>query len=189
MLGLAGAVHEYFKLSSLSTGRQARKIARILDMVFHIAVLTAVAIYAVGASQSFKQPPPPNAHTLYEAGVMLLLVLFLSLTAVFGFIGWRTKGTNTAAPLFWGIAISLVLTGIRIIYATVSAFNQGEPALNPVTGAIVLQAVFVLVPGALIIAAMVIGGTMTTHLEVYDSFPTTAGSTGHRKRASDSSNV
>lgn len=168
LLGLAGVVHEYAKLSGLMTTRRAQTTATIVDVAYHLAVIAAIAVYAVGASGSFKQPPPENAQTLYEAGVILVLALFLALCMTFAVLVWKTRSVRIARALVWPIAISLVLMLIRIIYSSVAAFNQNDPAFNPVTGRIVYQIVLIFLPGALIVAAMVTGGVMTTDVEAFD---------------------
>lgn len=164
ILGLAGAVHEYGKLTGWTKGRE--RLVMVANVAFHVAVVTAIAVYAVGASDSSKSPVPENAQTLYRVGVVLLLLLFVLLCAAFAVVARSRKAMRTARPLFWTIALSLGLLAIRLVYSMVSAFDQSNPAVNPVTGRIVYQAVLVFLPGALIVAIMVTGGVMTTHVDV-----------------------
>lgn len=167
ILGLAGVVHEYGKLTGWTKGME--KAVMVANLCFHVAVVTAIAIYAVGASDSFKRPVPENAQTLYKAGILLLLVLFLILCAAFLVIARSRKDKRTATPLLWTTTLSLGLLAIRLVYSMVSAFDRSNPAFNPVTGRIVYQAVLVFLPGALIVAVMVTGGVMTTHVDMPES--------------------
>ena len=138
--------------------------------VFHVAVGTAIAIYAVGASGSFKQPPPATARTLYKTGIVLVLVMFLALCTAFGLVAWQSKGVHEAKALFYTITISLMLQTIRTVFAVTSAFSQDDPSFNPVTGRVVYQVVFVFLPGALVVSAMITGGALTTSICTYDSY-------------------
>ena len=185
ILGLAGAVHEYGKLTGVTRGRERGVPAA--NVGFHVAVVTAIAIYAVGASDSFKRPVPKNAEALFKDGILLLLILYLVLCAVFLAIVRATNDTRTARPLLWTTAMSLGLLAVRLVYSAVSAFNQSDPALNPVTGRIVYQAVLVFLPGALIVAAMVAGGVMTTHMRDYGRVESAAIPLTRAQRSSDGS--
>lgn len=165
ILGIAGVVHEVLMLSRLAKGQSLQRVVRVVHVVFHLAVLGAVAIYAVGASGQYQRPPQENAQSLYRAGVMLLLVLFIALCVTFMAFVFKAHGTYTPKPLIWSIGKSLLLLTIRIIYSVVSAFNK-SPNFNPVTGSIAYQAALVFLPGALVVAAMITGGVTTTHLDV-----------------------
>ena len=190
ILGLAGVIHEYARLTGLATEGRSARLAQIASSAYHLAVIAAIAIYAVGASQSYQQPPPASAQTLSEAGVILLFILILVLCATFAFVAWQTQGTRTATSLVWSTAISLVLLFVRIVYSTVSAFNK-EPQFNPVTGQIAYQVALVFLPGALIVAAMITGGVMTTRVEVskYDTVRGPAVPLTSSQRGSNESNV
>ena len=129
-------------------------------------MVAAIAIYAVGASDSFRQPPPTNAAALREAGVLLLVALFVLLCATFAIIAVRSKESPPPSALLWSIIASLILLAVRLVYATVAAFKLHDVTLNPLTGRIVYQIVLEFLPGALIIAVMVVGGLMTFQVEL-----------------------
>ena len=178
VLALSSGVHAYAKVAGvIPEGRTRTKVVLGGHVVFHLAVLGAIAIYAVGASDSFQRPRPGNAASLYEAGVLLLLALFVVLCAVWTIVAAKTQG---ARALFWSITISLLLLVVRIIYSTIAAFWMDDPQFNPVTGRIVYEIGLVFLPGALIVAAMVTGGAMTTTARVEEPAHT-AGSRESRQ--------
>ena len=129
-------------------------------------MVAAIAIYAVGASDSFRQPPPTNAVALREAGRFLLVALLVLLCATFAFVAVRARRSPPPSALLWSIVASLILLAVRLVYSTVAAFKLHDIALNPLTGRIVYQIVLEFLPGALIIAVMVAGGLMTTQVEL-----------------------
>lgn len=163
ILGLEGVVYEYFKLSH-PVEENVRKTARWLHIFFILAVMGAVAFYAAGAVELYGKNPPSSALAEVQAGATCLLAFFLALCATFGAVAWRTRETQTARPLMWSVTVSLALLAIRVVFSTVSAFDHGNPAFNPVTGSIAYQNALEFVPGALIIAVMAVGGLMTANL-------------------------
>lgn len=167
VIALSSGVHAYAKMAGVvPEGRTRTKVVLVGSVVFHLAVLGAIAIYAVGASDSFRRPRPGNAAALYEAGVLLLLALFIVLCAFWTIVAAKTPGTHTTRALFWSTTVSLLLLAVRIVYSTVAAFRVNDPQFNPVNGQIVYEIVLVFLPGALIVAAMFTGGAMTTDVEV-----------------------
>lgn len=92
---------------------------------------------------------------------MLVLVLLSALCVAFFIVAWKARGTSTARALVWTIDLSLLFLTARTAFSVVSVFDNDNPAFNPVTGRIVYQVTFVFLPGALLVAAMVVGGIMT----------------------------
>ena len=160
ILGICGIIHEWVNISGILSTKQAKKWAQVTVILYHLLVLSAIAIYAIGASDSFQRPPPEGAQALWKAGVVLLLSLWIGLYAIFGLLV-RKIGRHTSAALFWSIAISFTLLGIRIIYQCIATFDNSEPSFNPITGSVVFKVVLEFLPGALILLVMVTGGVMS----------------------------
>ncbi|KAK3057775.1 hypothetical protein LTR09_000850 [Extremus antarcticus] len=75
MLGTAGIVHELAKLGWLVTRNRSKKVAWVLVLVYHMGVAGAIAIYAVGTSNSCDPATAEKGKSLAKAGVILLLTL------------------------------------------------------------------------------------------------------------------
>ncbi|WPH01690.1 Hypothetical protein R9X50_00454200 [Acrodontium crateriforme] len=163
LLGIAGLIHEWANLAGVTRTPAAKKKAMIFALLFHVVVITAIAVYAIGLSNEASNPAKAEAKPLAETGVVLLLISWGTVVLVFGLIASKI-GTRIARPLVWGLIFSLIVLGIRIIYACVSIFSNVR-AMNSVTGSITLKVVFQFLPGAVIIAAMTAAGVMTSHVE------------------------
>lgn len=159
MLGLAGVVHEWTKVAGMFSTKGAKKYAMAAILGYHVLVVGAIAIYAIGASDAFQQPPKSGGEGMFKAGIVLLLMLFLALCGVFGYFALKF-GTKASRPLFWSITLSLLLLALRILYQVAATFST-NPALSPVDGDIAYKVVFQFLPGALILLAMVTGGVMS----------------------------
>ena len=170
MLGLAGVVHEWAKVCDVFKTKRKQQLAQIVLLLYHIGVATAIAIYAVGASNSFKQPPKPDSKGVEKAGIILLLLFWLALYAAFGLLTCKI-GLHKLYTFFLALVVALVLLGIRVIYQTVATFGS-SPSFNQVNGSIVFRVVLQFVPGALIILAMVTAGVATIGYEHVPHDPT-----------------
>ena len=126
----------------------------------HIAVITAIAIYASGASKHASDPSNDNANAEWRTGIILLLMLWIVLCLAFAVLA-RKVPLSSSRALFWLILIALVLIGIRVIYQCVATFNKNQGSFNPVTGSIALRVIFQFLPGAFTLLALVGGGVMS----------------------------
>lgn len=162
MLGMAGVVRTWVERVGLLSTRPRKQRALVVLVLYHLLVAGAVAVYAIGSSNSFHTSPGSDSKALMKAGVTLLLLLSASLCAMFVLLASRV-GIDAVNPLFWSIAMSFVLLKARLIYECVATFDSSNPSFNPVTGSIALRAVFGFLPGALITLTLTIGGIMSNY--------------------------
>lgn len=165
MLAIAGVIHEWVDLSGILKSANKRKWAWVAVVAYHMAVAGAIAIYALGSSNASDPASDPAAvesgRTLSKAGVLLLLVLWFALHGTLGLVAKTLRPEVPCQGLFWSIVVSMVLLGVRLIYATVATFNNREGVYNPITGSIALRVILEFLPGALILPALVFGGVMS----------------------------
>lgn len=159
LLGIAGLIHEWVLSSHLASKAEFDKQAWLVTLIYHVLVVGAVVLYAIGASGASHQPPTKNSKTLWEVGIVLLALLWLAQCAVFGLLA-RTLLAKGPKTLAWTIGISLALFSIRIIYQVVATVAT-TPSFNPVTGSIVFRAVLEFVPSALIVFVCIVGGVLS----------------------------
>jgi membrane-associated HD superfamily phosphohydrolase len=150
-------LHGWAKATGYYKTKTSKRLATIIVVLYHIAVITAIGIYATGMSNS--------GQTMAEAGILLLLVLLLLQVAVF-IIMMCTSATQSLRPLLFAIAISLLLLKIRLLYQVVAVFLK----YNMVTGSIALRVIFQFLPGAFILLVLVTGGVMSAgkQKEIYE---------------------
>src|ERR1700761_3513895 len=127
LLGTSGIVHQYTKLSGYLKTRKAERFAIAYSILYHFLAVAAIAIYAIGASNAQDPSSKSNSKTLWEVGILLILLLWILLDVVFVFIV-RSTGIRASTALFWAITISLALLGIRVVYQTVATFNGDKGA-------------------------------------------------------------
>lgn len=165
MLAIAGVLHEWIDLCGTLIPNKSRRWAWVVVLVYHLVVVGAIAIYAVGASNA-SDPASDAAdiesgRTLSKVGVILLLLLWLALHAVFAVAVNKLRPELPCERLFWSIVVSLILLGVRLVFATVATFNDRLGLFDPVTGSIALKVVFEFLPGALVLPALVTGGVLS----------------------------
>lgn len=175
LLAIAGIVNEWKKLAAPPASNEKKRWPWACEIVFHIAVVTATAIYATGASSANSGGSDDGgANTEWRIGILLLLFLWIIVCATFGFLA-NKKGTKRSRAMFWSLCISLVLLGVRIIYQCVATFKENHGVFNPVTGSIALRIVFQFLPGAFILLALVVGGVMSIEQATAKYDPAGAG--------------
>lgn len=157
-IAIADLMHTRLDRSLKSDHAKTR--AKYARRAFHVLTLAAIAIYAVGAANSFSGNTSSKWKALWEAGVVLLLVLWISLVALCYVMLSRTSNTGSRA-LAWALVISVALLGVRIIYQVVATFDSSNAVLNPITGSIALRVVFDFLTSALILLAMITGGVIS----------------------------
>ncbi|KAF2480384.1 hypothetical protein BDY17DRAFT_326292 [Neohortaea acidophila] len=162
LLGIAGIVHEWTKIAGRVKNERERKWALIILLLYHVLVGGAIAIYAVGASNTLTQSNFSNSSgvALWRAGILILLASWVLLCVVFAALAWYVRGDSCRA-FTWPIAFSLTLLGSRMVYQCVATFDYMIPALNPLRGSLALRVIFDFLVGALIVAAMVTGGILS----------------------------
>lgn len=158
LLGIAGLVHELIDVFGLMPTGNSKKKGYAASILYHIIVVTGVALYAVGRSKAASNPPEPNGKVLGDVGVIILLVAWIML-AVASMAVWQRADHKTYKPLCWAVQISVVLLGIRLIYACVATFSTSH-VFATVGGSIALKVVFEFLLGALVIAVCITGGVM-----------------------------
>ena len=139
-------------------------------ILYHIAAVAAIGIYATGMSNASNPSTQASGQTMAEAGILLLLILLLIQVAVF-IILICTSATQLLRPLLFAIVLSLLLLKIRLIYQVVAVFLDNQPRYSPINGSIALRVIFQFLPGAFILLALVTGGVMSAknQKEVYET--------------------
>lgn len=163
-------MHGCAKTAGFSHSKKKQGWATVAVAIYHLAVITAIAIYATGRSQNVKPLTHSQGQTMAETGIILLLALSLIMDGAFILLIVQGKA-RTMRPLLFALAVSLVLLMIRLIYQSVAVFVSNGPRFNPVTGSIALRMVFQFLPVALILLAIVAGGVMSAQKqrELYDA--------------------
>lgn len=101
-------LHGWAKATGYYETKKTKRWASIIIIVYHIAVITAIGIYATGMSNSSKPSTHASGQTMAEAGILLLLVLLLLQVAAF-IILMCTSTNQPLRPLLFAIVISLLL--------------------------------------------------------------------------------
>lgn len=163
-------MHGWAKTTGFFHTKKKQRWATVAIAIYHLAAITAIAIYATGQSQSAKPVTHSQGQTMAEGGMTLLLALSLIMDGAFILLIVQSK-TRPMRPLLYALTISLALLMIRLTYQSIAVFLSYEPRFNPVTGSIALRVVFQFLPAALILLAIVAGGVMTAQKqkELYDA--------------------
>ena len=162
-------LHGWAKATGYYKTNKAKRWATIVVILYHIAVMTAIAIYATGQSNAAKPSTHSSGQTMAEAGVLLLLLLLLFLVGAF-IVLMATSRMHPLRPILFAIAISLLLLKIRLIFQCVAVFRN----YNYSTESIALKVIFQFLPGAFILLALVTGGVMSAgkQKEIYEAVRT-----------------
>lgn len=143
---------------ALNLGRNAFLLQHI---VFHVLVVTGIALAAVGVSNLSEPAWPSNSYssdtTLIETGYMLLLVTIVILAIYAAYIVrilYRTRPVTdrpaeerhasgikltNATSLVQCTMIAIVFAAVRMIYGVVYAFSSNKEKLSPVTGGFAIK--------------------------------------------------
>ncbi len=163
MLGLAGVIHEWAIICGSLSSKRAKKWAWFVVLLYHVLVMSAIVLYAIGMSESYAPATASSGKTLARIGIILLTLLWLAMCGTFALLVARNQRSNNCRPLVLSVAVALVILGVRLVYQCVAVFLLGDPVVNPLTGSVALKAVFEFMPGALAILAMVIGGVLSVN--------------------------
>lgn len=164
LLGVLGVLHESAHLSGFLKYKNVTKQLKIALTIYHIGVVTAVPIYAVGQSGMSQRPPKDNSASLSKAGICLLLLLWL-LLAIFAVwhSSWALRsngsnGTNKHHMLLYAILGSTVLIGVRVIYQTVATLSGGSSSIR---GKVAFTGGLQFLPSALMVLVLTVGGVLS----------------------------
>ena len=162
-------LHGWVKATGYCKTQKSKRRATIIDVLYHIAVMTAIAIYAVGLSNAATPSTHSSGQTMGEAGVLLLLLLLLFLVSAFILL-MVTSRAHPLRPILFALAISLLLLAARTIFQCVAVFE----GYNYTTESITLKVIFQFLPGASILLALVTGGVLAARKqkEVYEAVRT-----------------
>lgn len=161
LLGVLGVLHESAHLSGFLKYKNATKHLKIALTIYHIGVVTAVPIYAVGQSGMSQSPPKENSASLSKAGICLLLLLWLLLAvATVWHYSWALKsnasnGTNKLHTLLYTILGSTALIGVRVIYQTVATLSNTSSSIR---GNVAYIGGLQFLPSVLMVLVLTVGG-------------------------------
>lgn len=162
LLGTVGILHQCAHSSGTLNDSQTRKHVEIASAIFHVAVVTAIPIYAVGQSGRSRIPPNENAASLSKAGIVLLLFLWLLSAIISVWYSLRKlcghqERASRYRGIFMAVMCSMGLLGIRILYQTVATLTD-DPKYSAIGGSIAYVGCLQFLPSALVILVLVLGG-------------------------------
>lgn len=161
LLGTAGILHEIADgIASKPKAKSEKKKGVVLVLFYHIFVVTGVALYAVGKRKTASIPPEPDGKVLGEVGVIILLTAWIILAGVCLLISRNMNGKREWRPLIIAVQVSVILLGVRLVYACVATFSTAR-VFDVVGGSIALKIVFEFLIGAVVIAGLITGGVLT----------------------------
>ncbi|KAI0005730.1 hypothetical protein F4779DRAFT_620875 [Xylariaceae sp. FL0662B] len=150
-----------------------RKVNKYLEIpwlvLFHLQVMTAIALVASGASRLNNTLSPDQVTrslALVRAGMVILLLAWFLLTGfavtTLGALGYKRKAVNynEGKKLLLAVIIATPFLGIRVLERLVYYFTQ-NPLLNPVTGSISLRAGLEVVEEMIVTLFLVVAGIIT----------------------------
>lgn len=148
LLATAGFLNEArFYILDYPSNKAAKKIGRLFELVLHVLVVTGIVLLALGRTRAAEAATSSNANRyrgLEYGGAVLLLLAWLSVCAVAlltAFTAYRQKRPDQqrrgAGLLAYEIVMSLVFTGIRVIYTMVYTFDS-RSQVQPTTASFVI---------------------------------------------------
>lgn len=138
-----------------------RKKGWVVMILYHLIVVTGVALYAVGRSKSASVPPEREGKILGEAGVMILLLAWIVLAGACWWISSRqVDRKKDCRALMLAVQISAGLLGIRMVFACVATFSSAR-VFDVEGGSITLKVAFEFLIGVVIVAVLIAGGVLT----------------------------
>lgn len=149
---MCSIIHGWAKATGYYKTSKSEKYGTIVMLVYHIAVVTAIAIYATGMSQSAKPATHSSGKVIAQAGIVLLLGLSMVMVLSFIFLMFSSR-THPLQPLLVAIVVCFILLKARLIFQCVIVFLNYRPS-------IALKVIFEFLPGAFILLALVTGGVM-----------------------------
>lgn len=166
LLGILGITHQLANLLGTLDTNQIRKRVDIASTIFHIGVITAVPIYAIGQSGKAQRPPKENAASLSKAGIVLLLILWLFAAMATTWYSIRMlraqkERTTRYRALFLAVICSMALLGIRILYQTIATLTN-DPKYSAIGGNAVYAGCLQFLPSALVVLVLVLGGLLSS---------------------------
>lgn len=161
----------------------SRNAFLIQHAVFHVLVVTGIALAAIGGSKLAQPASPSNLYSKdtdhIETGYMILLLTIIILGIYVLYICHQlrrnspvagrpdeerlvsgTKLTN-ATLLVYLTLVAIVFAAVRVLYGVVYAFSSNKEELSPVTGSFAIK--FLLIFGVQAVAAscLLVGGMIS----------------------------
>ncbi|MCJ1308964.1 hypothetical protein MMC25_002619 [Agyrium rufum] len=175
LLGGVGILHEVRTVLGV-TFRKSAETA--LEIQFHLVIVGALAIVAVGASAFYQGKATSTDLALYKAGISLLIVMWAALGAwviqtfrvVRATKGRRYEGLDAqergmwkgAELLLYTIAASLPLLALRLAYALVNIVAPSSTFIH----SLAVRWIFSVIPEMIIVALFAAVGIMTRNLRI-----------------------
>jgi len=171
LLATLGILHE--ARSSRSPDLK-RHIEVPFVVALHLLIASALGLIGAGAGALTSPNPQSSSQTLVKVGIVILLLSWLVIvgTGVVTLLprkdGYQTDTPHTTKPreytdgttLLYAVLVSLVPTGIRVIYSVV-AFFVDSSTLNPITGSLAIRVVLSVVPEMVAVIILLGAGLMT----------------------------
>lgn len=165
--------HSRHYLLSATTTVESRKIDLILVLLFHIAVMTAIALLAVGASGlSNAQIDPAQVtkdwHLAGGGAVLLALVIvILFAAAVFTYLPAPSSASSSSSSkgrtLVLAAAMACPFLFVRVVGSAVYFLCKNED-MNPISGSWGVRIGVYLVPEMVAGVMLLVGGLVTQGL-------------------------
>ncbi|KAI0145344.1 hypothetical protein GGR57DRAFT_300857 [Xylariaceae sp. FL1272] len=148
LLATSGILHE----ARVYRGLRRSRLEWWLVGFFHLVVATGIALVGTGAAALEQASDASRSDlVLLDIGVALLATAWLILcfwTAA-SFLPLQHIATATAhsegSVLLHAVALSLLPTGIRVLYTLVALASQ-KPYLNPATGSLTIRVILSFLP-------------------------------------------
>lgn len=188
MLALGGFIHEahVYLVEAKHSTQQAAKVKRWLWVAqFHIhtvAILGMVlviigSIDLVASKEPLTTSEVNHGDKLRSVGAALLLVLWVALSQYALYLFYVARKTPTSSSgsvavsrLVSGIVAAIPFLGLRSIYSLLYTLDHKDSKLNPITGALWVKVVFVVLAPLGAVIGMSIGGWLSRDVAAKKSF-------------------
>lgn len=180
LLALSGFLHEahVYLVQITAQGQHQQKTTKkwlwIIQLQVHTVCWTGMALIIAGSvgladsSGSLSSSQRNTDLVLRKVGIVLILLLLgtLALYSVFLVALCRRTSISTRrlTPLLGAIIVSVPFLSVRDIYTVVSVFDDNSSDLNPVTGALWVKVVFIVLTPLCAVLVWCIGGWKTRNI-------------------------
>ncbi|KAL4803492.1 hypothetical protein BDV18DRAFT_41641 [Aspergillus unguis] len=168
ILAVDGLVHEARTHRNPNPDPSTKGLGYGITLAISGLMGAAIGLTVTGAMAIYKNEAKPSSMTHWKAGAALMVVawVLVVLWTAFSLLPSQAKRGGDApmaregTMLLYGLLISLVFIGIRVVYALVATATQRRD-LSPVYGTTAVRVVLMFLPEAIATIVIVATGFMT----------------------------
>lgn len=191
LLGLSGFLHEahVYLVHASCRGRkeqeaQTRRWLWLIQIQAHVISGLGMVLLIIGSirlAEDTDSKSIKTAQTLRKVGAIVLLALWAALALYALFLARlnrrnasRGDTINCLAPLIGCIIASTPFIAVRCIYSVIYVFDSSSTTLNPLTGALWVKVIFVVLAPLAAVVCLCAGGWVSRYIKkaaLYDAVP------------------